>query len=525
MPRAGHGSSASSHQLRTEDVTGRPGDDAVYPRPDDDLPMPRADGVPPRPADDAHAHCDVGYGLPEGAQLAGLVATLREVDGLMARAVRHAREIDGRRAVAEEGMTVEAAARLHTGQTRSDLFTVLNAADVLAHMPVTATLFDRGVLSWGHVRALVAGARAMDRHTRGALDEHLAANAARLERLDSDGRLAVIDDAIVHHTPVGRVEASAEREAQRRLLVLSPRLDGSGTLFGDLDAEGFATVTGRIQAEAETPLAAPSPGDGDVGLPGYARQITARSRGWLLADALVRICAGPTSGRGGVPVRFVVTLDTDQLTDMVAGTIRPALAARAPRLVRRAIDRLACDAALDVVLRDGTDLLAAQRYAPEVTAATRRAVTSRDEGCRFPGCRAPVTWCDIHHVTPRIQTAAAGGNPNGDHAVSNLVLLCRRHHTITHRRGWQQTLQPDGTYHLRRHGRHWTTYPRNLTGPAPPRTSQSRDGPDRHRRHRGPPSPSADLPTADPAATPDPPTSSDPPLHRNPTDPSDPLPF
>ncbi|HTZ94474.1 MAG TPA: DUF222 domain-containing protein, partial [Streptosporangiaceae bacterium] len=68
----------------------------------------------------------------------------------------------------------------------------------------------------------------------------------------------------------------------------------------------------------------------------------------------------------------------------------------------------------------------------------RRAVRKRDRHCRFPGCDLPAAACDVHHITPR--------KDGGQHALINLVLLCRFHHLIAiHRWGWVFTLHPDGT--------------------------------------------------------------------------------
>jgi hypothetical protein len=405
-------------------------------------------------------------------ELAELAATLRAVDRLSARAVALAGGLDGRRAAAEEGMSVDAALRLHTGAVRSDVSMVLTAAEVLAGMPAVAGLFAAGVLSWGHVRALVAGARRLDVAARAELDAHLGTHAERLAAMDPDRRSWALEDALADHRPERDVERRAQREAESEFVAIQGRLDGSGSLYGEFASESFATIAERLAAEADTPRATPPPGDQD----GPAEPVPTRSN--QLAAALVRICGRRADEAGGsMPVRFSVVVDLDHLTDRAAGQIATAVRGRPPRVVRRALERLGCDAALDVVVRDGTDLLAAQRYAPEVTAATRRAVTARDGGCRFPGCTAPASWCDVHHVQQRAA--------RGDHAVSNLVLLCRSHHTAVHRRGWAQILAPDGRYTVRRRGRTWTTLPRRdqqlpppeRAGPAPRDPTGARDRP------------------------------------------------
>ncbi|HEX9313752.1 MAG TPA: HNH endonuclease signature motif containing protein, partial [Actinomycetota bacterium] len=44
----------------------------------------------------------------------------------------------------------------------------------------------------------------------------------------------------------------------------------------------------------------------------------------------------------------------------------------------------------------------------------------RDHHCTFPECDRPASWCDAHHVIHWTD----GGRTD----LSNLVLLCRRHH-------------------------------------------------------------------------------------------------
>jgi hypothetical protein len=467
----------------------RPGYDAGTP---DDDPAPSA-SVPSRERqlDAAVAAIVATDPRPRQAagELAGLAHTLAAMDRLAAHAVTLARRLDGRRAAAEEGMSVDGALRLHTRAAGSDISMVLTAADRLATMPAIAELFQTGVLSWGHVRALITGTRRMPTTQRDALDRYLGAHADQLAQLDTDRLSWAIDDAIEDHRPTRNLQRQAETRDQHDTLTLLGQLDGTGEIHGRFNPESFAALTARLQAEADTPHATPCPGDSDSGLPAGAPP----TRSQQYAAALLRLLHPDRTGRtgstgGGAPVRFTVIIDTDRITDTAAGTIQTTVKGRPPRIVRRSLDRIACDAALDVVLRHGTDLIAARRYAPDITAATRRAVIARDQGCRFPTCTAPPSWCDTHHVTPR-----ATGD---DHHLTNLVLLCRRHHTLIHRRSWHQTLHPDGTYTIRRRGRTWTTLPRRHqqlpppahhrphgrdgpTGPAPP-------GPDSTGPHTGP---------------------------------------
>ena len=66
--------------------------------------------------------------------------------------------------------------------------------------------------------------------------------------------------------------------------------------------------------------------------------------------------------------------------------------------------------------------------------ALRRALQHRDRGCRFPGCHAP--FGQGHHIRHW-----AHGGPT---TLSNLALLCRRHHRAVHEEGYQVERQPDG---------------------------------------------------------------------------------
>jgi len=74
--------------------------------------------------------------------------------------------------------------------------------------------------------------------------------------------------------------------------------------------------------------------------------------------------------------------------------------------------RLSCDASV----------LEAGRRTRTMPTRLRRALAARDGHCTFPGCTA--RRCDAHHIVHW-----ADGGPT---ALDNLVLLCRRHHTLIH---------------------------------------------------------------------------------------------
>ncbi|MBV8529262.1 MAG: HNH endonuclease [Candidatus Dormibacteraeota bacterium] len=68
--------------------------------------------------------------------------------------------------------------------------------------------------------------------------------------------------------------------------------------------------------------------------------------------------------------------------------------------------------------------------------ATRRKLALRDCGCVVPGCDRPASWTVPHHVVHH----ADGGTSE----LSNLVLLCSRHHWMVHEGGRQLIVAEDG---------------------------------------------------------------------------------
>ena len=103
--------------------------------------------------------------------------------------------------------------------------------------------------------------------------------------------------------------------------------------------------------------------------------------------------------------------------------------------------RLACDASRVLMRHDAdgrvVEIGARTRTIPP---ALRRALLHRDRGCRFPGCGVRVgQGHHLHHW--------AQGGPT---TLSNLALLCRRHHRADHEEGFQVARGPDGVLRFKR---------------------------------------------------------------------------
>ena len=122
--------------------------------------------------------------------------------------------------------------------------------------------------------------------------------------------------------------------------------------------------------------------------------------------------------------------------------------------------RLACDASRVVMRHDAHGgVVEVGARTRTISPALRRALAHRDRGCRFPGCGLP--FGQGHHIRHW-----AHGGPT---TLSNLALLCRRHHRAVHEEGYQIEREPDGTLGFRRpDGRLLPGVPAPATVPANP---------------------------------------------------------
>ena len=298
----------------------------------------------------------------------------------------------------------------------------VRVARALGMLPQLAQAFARGELSYAKVRAF----------TRVATPE-------TEEQLLAFGRAGTAEHAERLVRGWRRVNGQAEaREAARqhasRALHVYPDADGTVIVRGRLAPEVGALLMQALTAARETLYQRRRHQEPEADPPTMVQQ-QADALALLAETALHHgIDPGPPAERYQVVVHVdaQVLADPDQPGQCVLqdGTRVPAGTSR----------RLACDASR-VVMRHDRDghVVEVDARTRTISPALRRALSHRDRGCRFPGCGLP--FGRGHHIRHW-----AEGGPT---TLSNLTMLCRRHHRAVHEEGYQVERQPDGELQFR----------------------------------------------------------------------------
>jgi hypothetical protein len=329
----------------------------------------------------------------------------------------------------------------------------------LAELPLIHEAFARGELSYAKVSVLVRVAEPESERELLELAEVLT--ASQLQR------------AVAAFERV-TTEAAAQQQAREFLswfwaddgsLELRARLapDDGALVLRALEA-ARETVRGRrkAEAEAEPAVEAPERSADEAPEPPAAEPVSHAEA--LVAMADVALANAAADRTGGERHQVVVHVDAQALAADADGRCELAdgisLAAETAR-------RLACDASIvELLERDGRPL-ALGRKRRSVSPALRRALDTRDRGCRYPGCNS-TRLVEAHHI----EHWARGGATDLD----NLILLCRRHHRLLHEQGYSIRLGGDSEPRfVNRHGIPVPSVPR----PPPPSGADAL-----RRRHR-----------------------------------------
>ena len=208
--------------------------------------------------------------------------------------------------------------------------------------------------------------------------------------------------------------------------------DGSLVLYCRLPAEAGARVMKALDLAVEDLPPEPKqhvPAGTSLGrVPFSMRRADALA---LVAESF--LAHGALEVRGTDRHQIVVHVAQETLRDRTPGCCEfedgPSMAAETAR-------RFACDASVvELTENEDGEPLNVGRKTRKISAPLRRALNSRDKGCRFPGC-ANSRYMDVHHV----QHWANGGETK----PSNLVSLCRFHHRAVHEGGIRIERLDDG---------------------------------------------------------------------------------
>src|SRR5712692_2887953 len=220
--------------------------------------------------------------------------------------------------------------------------------------------------------------------------------------------------------PEGFVNEEKEG-VEARSLTLTTAEDGVVLVQGILDKVGGAALRTALE-----PLAKRA-GKGDH------RKLDRR-----LGDALVDLSMHALDN-GLVPQRTHLQV-TSSLETLLGLSEAPAAEMESSLPISaKAVERLACDCSVTRILLDSdSTVIDVGRAKRVVSGPQSKALKVRDRGCIWPGCDRPATWTSAHHVVHWIHGGATD--------LSNLFLLCYRHHWMVHEGDWQIVRTDDGRF-------------------------------------------------------------------------------
>ena len=215
--------------------------------------------------------------------------------------------------------------------------------------------------------------------------------------------------------PVADAEV-ADRQRARRRLELTDLPDGMTKLDGLLDPDSASIVRSTL--------------DGIMSASAFDR--TDRTRDQRRADALTQLCDAASKGKiegGRSNTKLIAVAPFETIVERAE---RRGVTHVGPTLDPDTVRRLACDAGIHrLITGPGSSILDFGHENRLVSDNLFLALVARDRHCRWPGCTIRATWCDAHHIVHR-----ADQGPTND---ENLVLLCHRHHQLSHHKGWKMT--------------------------------------------------------------------------------------
>ncbi|MCX6420496.1 MAG: DUF222 domain-containing protein [Actinobacteria bacterium] len=329
---------------------------------------------------------------------------------------------------------IAAALRLSSGtaQSRIDI-----ARTLVNYLPKTCAALANGEISAAHASVIA-------RESAEVIGKGLSAAAI------TEIELKAISHA-EFHTPIqvankvrGTIarlspeifEAAAEHARDCRKVTMYSEPDGMATIVALLPAADAQTVMLAIDALArhESEI-----NGSDVSISPLDDE---RTLDMKRADALTSLAATFLANNvdSYKPHRRPVTVNlTIDLPTLLGLTENPGILAGYGAIPASVARDLAADGKWKRFITDPVngELLDLGRETYEPPQALIDFLTARDRTCRFPGCRQPARVGDIDH--------AKSWDTGGETSISNLGVLCRRHHRMKTHGGWELKSRGDGS--------------------------------------------------------------------------------
>ncbi|QLD13214.1 DUF222 domain-containing protein [Microbacterium oleivorans] len=336
-------------------------------------------------------------------------------------------------------VAAEAAGMARRGDRRVQ-WEIDHAMTVVDEYPAMFAAWEQRLVTREHVDVVVKVGRVVPEEVRPEFD---AAAVAVCQR-DIATRVAGALQNLAERMHPRSFSERHREAAAGRCVRLSPGQDGMADLSATVPMVIAAGIYDRLTQMAQTVKDARADAvavdaAGAVGGAGGAAAPDARTMDQLRADVLSDLVLGgapvidPTTGTDGrgtlgairAKVQVVITSDT-----LTGKDEHPAEANGTGLIDADTVRELASQTGTwDRMFIDPITRTPVETDAYRPLPAMRRLLQTRDQHCRFPGCRRAAIRCEIDHTIDH----ATGGHTH----IYNLAHLCQRHHSMKQFTKWQ----------------------------------------------------------------------------------------
>ncbi|QLD13230.1 DUF222 domain-containing protein [Microbacterium oleivorans] len=390
-------------------------------------------------------HAAAFAGFDESLRLlhAGEVAAMRALAELGRSALREAHR-GGVRGMASDmelrSVAAEAAGIARRGDRRVQ-WEIDHAMTVVDEYPAMFAAWEQRLVTREHVDVVVKVGRAVPEEVRPEFD---AAAVAVCQR-DIATRVAGALQNLAERMHPRSFSERHREAAAGRCVRLSPGVDGMADLSATVPMVIAAGIYDRLTQMAQSVKDARADAVGadagavDAARDGAATAPDTRTMDQLRADVLSDLVLGgapvvdPTTGTDGrgtlgairAKVQVVITADT-----LTGKDEHPAEATGTGLIDADTVRELASQTGTwDRMFIDPITRTPVETDAYRPLPAMRRLLQTRDQHCRFPGCRRAAIRCEIDHTIDH----ATGGHTH----ILNLAHLCQRHHSMKQFTTWR----------------------------------------------------------------------------------------